>query len=117
MAGLITYSNESKCRLLGVSGETIERHGAVSAETALAMAEGARRANRTDYAIATTGIAGPSGGTPDKPVGTVYVALATPEKTDVHRFLNLLEREMFKQATAQQALELLRQALVRTPSG
>ena len=112
MAGLVTYSNESKTRLLGVPAETIERCGAVSTETAKAMAEGARLANRTDFAIATTGIAGPAGGTPEKPVGTVYVALATPDKTEVHRYLNLFEREMFKQATSQQALELLRQALV-----
>lgn len=114
MAGLVTYSNEAKTRLLGVPRETIERHGAVSAETATAMAEGARLSNRTDYALATTGIAGPSGGTADKPVGTVFVALATPEKTVVQRFLNLFEREMFKQATSQQALELLRQSLLTT---
>jgi nicotinamide-nucleotide amidase len=112
MAGLVTYSNESKVRLLGVPLETIERHGAVSAETAKAMAEGAKRTNQTQYAIATTGIAGPSGGTPEKPVGTVFVALAGPGETVVQRYLNLFEREMFKQAASQQALEMLRQALM-----
>lgn len=111
MAGLVTYSNEAKTRLLGVPQEIIERYGAVSTETAASMAEGARISNRTDYALATTGIAGPTGGTPEKPLGTVFVALATPEKTVVHRYLNLFEREMFKQATSQQALDLLRQAL------
>ena len=78
MAGVVSYSNESKCDLLGVSPEDIERYGAVSESVALQMAEGVRRVTKADYAIATTGIAGPAGGSVEKPVGTVWMAIATP---------------------------------------
>ena len=78
MAGVVSYSNESKCDLLGVSPEDIERYGAVSESVALQMAEGVRRVAKADYAIATTGIAGPAGGSAEKPVGTVWMAIATP---------------------------------------
>ena len=78
MAGVVSYSNESKCDLLGVSPEDIERYGAVSESVALQMAEGVRRVAKADYAIATTGIAGPAGGSTEKPVGTVWMAIATP---------------------------------------
>ncbi len=75
--GAVTYSNEAKHRLLGVPPEQIAAHGAVSSETARAMAKGARQAAGSDIALAVTGIAGPDGGTPEKPVGTVFIALAT----------------------------------------
>ncbi len=116
MAGLVTYSNEAKQRLLGVPADILATQGAVSEATARAMAEGARLRNGVDYAIAITGIAGPSGGTPDKPVGTVFIGLASAQGTRVQRQLNRLDRESFKQATAQQALDLLRRALLEPPT-
>ncbi len=79
--GVVAYSNEAKCDLLGVSGESIARYGAVSEEVARQMAEGARRALHADCAIATTGIAGPAGGSAEKPIGTVWIAVATPTRT------------------------------------
>jgi nicotinamide-nucleotide amidase len=106
-SGLVTYSNEAKQRFLGVRGETLEQHGAVSEAVAREMAEGARRASRTDYAIAVTGIAGPGGGTPGKPVGTVFIALASAGETRVLRRFNPGERLAFKETTARQALEEL----------
>jgi PncC family amidohydrolase len=75
--GVIAYANEVKENVLHVSKEILEEHGAVSAECAMAMAMGVRELLRTDVGIATTGIAGPTGGTPDKPVGLIYIALAT----------------------------------------
>ena len=107
-AGLVTYSNAAKQRFLGVRPETLEKHGAVSEAVAREMAEGARRAAQTDYAISVTGIAGPGGGTPEKPVGTVFIALASPKETRAWRRFNPGERLAFKQATSDQALaELL----------
>ncbi len=79
--GVVSYSNEAKADVLGVNSEDIARYGAVSEQVARQMAEGARRAGRADYGVATTGIAGPSGGTAEKPVGTVWIAVATPERT------------------------------------
>jgi nicotinamide-nucleotide amidase len=111
-AGLVTYSNDAKQQFLGVKAETLERHGAVSEAVAQEMAEGARRVNRTDFAIAVTGIAGPSGGTPDKPVGTVFIALATPARTDVWKMFNAWDRPTFKEVTTRQALNQLRLALL-----
>ena len=81
MAGMVTYSNEAKCDILGVDADLIAAHGAVSQEVAIAMAEGARRVAHADYAISTTGIAGPTGGSEAKPVGTVWMAVATPQGT------------------------------------
>ena len=86
-------------------------HGAVSEATAREMAEGARKETGADYALSVTGIAGPSGGSADKPVGTVFIGLASPTKTDVQRQFNPYDRETFKQVTTQQALEMLRRAL------
>ena len=98
-------------KFLGVRSETLKAHGAVSEATALEMAEGARRETGADYAISVTGIAGPSGGTPEKPVGTVFVGLSTPEKTIARKYYNPYDRETFKQVTAYQALDLLRRKL------
>jgi nicotinamide-nucleotide amidase len=113
LAGLVTYSNEAKQKFLGVQAETLAQHGAVSEPVARAMAEGARRQNRTTYALAVTGIAGPAGGTLAKPVGTVFTALAGPSGTVVEKNFNPLDRETFKQVTAQQALDLLRRHLLQ----
>ena len=107
-AGIVTYSNEAKQRFLGVRPETLAANGAVSEAVAREMAEGARRAAQTDYAIAVTGIAGPGGGTPEKPVGTVFIGLASPKETRVWRRFNPGERLAFKETTSDQALgELL----------
>lgn len=76
MGGVISYSDEVKEQLLGVSGDLLKRHGAVSPQVALAMAEGVRKAIGTDLGLSITGIAGPDGGTPEKPVGTAYIALS-----------------------------------------
>ncbi len=111
-AGLVTYSNEAKQRFLGVRAETLVKHGAVSEPVAREMAEGARRETGADYALAVTGIAGPTGGTAEKPVGTVFIALATPERTEVKLNLNQYDRETFKFLTSQQALDLLRRELI-----
>lgn len=112
LAGLVTYSNESKTSLLGVPVEIIQKNGAVSEPTAQAMATGVRQRFQADYALSLTGIAGPGGGTEDKPAGTVFIALAGPKGVSVERCLYRLERESFKQAASQQAMETLRQALL-----
>ena len=81
LCGVVAYSNESKSHVLGVDAEAIARHGAVSEEVARQMAEGARQISGADYAISTTGIAGPTGGSEAKPVGTVWIGISTPERT------------------------------------
>jgi len=95
-----------------VRAETLAAHGAVSAEVAREMAEGARARLGADFALAVTGIAGPTGGTREKPVGTVFMALAGALGTEVQHRVNTYEREAFKQVTTQQALEMLRRKLV-----
>lgn len=112
LAGLVTYSNEAKQKLLGVRTDTLAQHGAVSEAVAREMAEGARREIGADYAIAVTGIAGPTGATPGKPVGTVFIALAADRHTFVLNPINRFDRETFKYVTSQQALELLRRILL-----
>ncbi len=78
--GIVAYSNEVKMNLLGVSSETLATHGAVSQETVIEMVKGAMKTLKTDCAVATSGIAGPGGGTPDKPVGTVWIAAACKDE-------------------------------------
>ena len=116
LAGLVTYANAAKEKFLGVSAETLAAHGAVSEAVAREMAEGARRATGADFALAVTGIAGPSGGTADKPVGTVFVALATAGGTRAERRLNRYDRETFKELTSRQALDMLRRAVLEINS-
>jgi nicotinamide-nucleotide amidase len=118
LAGLVTYSNTAKEQFVGVRPDTLAAHGAVSGPVAREMAEGARDRTGADYALAVTGIAGPTGGTTTKPVGTVFLALARAEGTHTVQRLNAWERETFKYVTSQQALDLLRRALlaVRLPA-
>jgi nicotinamide-nucleotide amidase len=108
LGGVVAYSNEAKHKFTGVRAETLKQHGAVSEAVAREMAEGARKKFGADFTIAVTGIAGPSGGTRDKPVGTVFIALAGEFETMVERKLNFFEREKFKEVTGRQALEMLR---------
>jgi nicotinamide-nucleotide amidase len=117
LAGLVTYSYAAKEKFLGVHADTLAQHGAVSEAVAREMADGARRQTHADYALAVTGIAGPSGGTSDKPVGTVFIGLAGPSGTVAERQLNPYDRETFKQVTAQQALELLRRTVLSGDRG
>jgi len=110
--GWVTYANEAKQQHLGVPAALFEQHGAVSEEVARAMAEGALRASGADHALSVTGIAGPTGGTPEKPVGTVWIGLASKsgETWAVKRFYPGA-RDRFKLLTSQAALDLLRRRL------
>jgi nicotinamide-nucleotide amidase len=117
LGGFVTYANAVKTQVLGIPAESIEQHGAVSEPVARAMAEGARRVSGADYAVSTTGIAGPSGGTDEKPVGTVFIGVSGPEGTQVYRHLNRFDRETFKFLTAQQAFDRLRRLILQvTPA-
>jgi nicotinamide-nucleotide amidase len=111
LAGLVTYANAAKQKFVGVRAETLAAHGAVSEPVAREMAEGARRETGADFALAVTGIAGPSGGTPGKPVGTVFMAVASDAGTVVKQALNRFDRETFKDITAQQVLGMLRRVV------
>ena len=113
--GAVTYSNELKELMLEVPAESLRSHGAVSEPVARAMADGARRRFSTTYALATTGIAGPTDGTSDKPVGLVYIALATPTEVQVHPFYLGTDapRDVIRSRAAWIALNLLRLRLVQ----
>ena len=111
-AGYVCYANQAKMDMLDVDPQLIEKHGAVSEQVARALAEHARARARSDYALATTGVAGPSGGSPEKPVGTVYIALAASGETIAKKFFFPTDRETFKQIVTQTALELLRRKLI-----
>jgi nicotinamide-nucleotide amidase len=109
LGSAVTYANEAKIRLLGVKEETLARVGAVSEEVAIEMAEGIRRALGADVGISTTGIAGPTGGTDEKPVGTVYIAISTKNGTRAKR-LNLSpqrDRDYIRTVSATNALALV----------
>jgi len=107
LAGFVTYSNTAKKKSLGVREATVTAHGAVSEPVAREMAEGARRQTGADFAISVTGIAGPTGGSAEKPVGTVFIGLASTAQTAVEHKFNAYDRETFKSVTTNQALELL----------
>jgi nicotinamide-nucleotide amidase len=107
----VTYANSAKSRILGVDEETIRWHGAVSPEVATAMAAGARRVSGADLALSLTGIAGPSGGTEEKPVGTVYIALARPDGTvDVRHRIFGGDRAQIQTLAAYAGLQMVREA-------
>ena len=105
--GIITYSNTAKMEQLGVPEEILKEHGAVSEQTARAMAEGVRGVSKTTYGLSTTGIAGPTGGTPEKPVGLVWVGLATPRESLAKKFIYTQDRLVNKERFSQAALYLL----------
>ena len=107
LGGVVAYANQAKARLLGVRQETLAAHGAVSRETALEMARGARRALGAEVGLAVTGIAGPTGGTPEKPVGLTYLAVSTPAAERVERHVFSGDRSANKAAAAEAALRLL----------
>ncbi|MFM7144316.1 MAG: competence/damage-inducible protein A [Alphaproteobacteria bacterium] len=115
LADYVCYSNAAKFDVLGVSRETIERHGAVSEETAREMAEGARRRSGADVAVATTGIAGPDGGTPERPVGTVCFALAADGVLVSRRHQLWGTRDWVKLLTSQLALDWVRRWAIGLP--
>jgi nicotinamide-nucleotide amidase len=108
----VTYSNESKSRLLGVKPETIRDHGAVSEATVREMAAGAQILFDADCAVATTGIAGPTGATPDKPIGLCYLAAAAGSRLEVRKFIFGKDRRINKERGAFAAIELLRRLLI-----
>jgi nicotinamide-nucleotide amidase len=114
LAGYVTYANSAKSDILNVDAKLLEKHGAVSEPVARAMAEGARIRAGSTHGLATTGIAGPTGGSDQKPVGTVYTALASDEsKTIVKKFVFPTDRQTFKQLAAQTALDILRRRLLK----
>ena len=109
--GVITYSNDSKRELLKVPEETITTYGAVSHQTAVAMAEGIRKLRGIEVGIGVTGIAGPAGGTEAKPVGLVYIALSSPVRVECKEFRFHGDREMIKLQASEAALSMLRMLL------
>ncbi len=111
--GIVAYSNDVKQGILGVPSRILERYGAVSKQTASRMAEGVKRRLKTDIGIATTGIAGPTGGSPRKPVGTVFIALSCGRRVYTGRFLFHGTRRSIKRQTALEALRALKGFLER----
>ena len=111
LGGVVGYANAAKEKFLGVRSKTLKQHGAVSGAVAQEMALGVREKFGSDFALAVTGIAGPGGGTAEKPVGTVFIALASAAGVEVKVFLNAWDRATFKQVTATQALDWLRRAV------
>lgn len=105
--GIVAYANEVKTALLGVSETTLEKHGAVSEETVLEMAKGAMKSMKTSCAIATSGIAGPGGGTPTKPVGTIWIAAACNDKIVTKKLQGDNGREKNTKNSIEKALSLL----------
>ena len=109
--GVVSYSNKSKMELLDVPKDLLKKHGAVSKEVAEAMAKGIRIKSDVDIGISTTGIAGPTGGTEEKPVGLVYIAVSTKDDTKVEKFLFTGNRLQNKENTCEAALEILLETL------
>jgi nicotinamide-nucleotide amidase len=114
--GVVTYSNQAKMDLLRVSADTLEQKGAVSSDTAAAMAQGVRELFQADFGLAVTGIAGPTGGTPAKPVGLVFMGLATPDEIETRQHNFPGDRDMVKTLTAENALDWLRRELLANES-
>jgi len=115
LLGITAYSNRIKSAQLGIHSQIIKKHGAVSQKVALSLAEGARRLAKSNVALGITGIAGPTGGTKSKPVGTVYIALTANNFQQVKKHLFLGNREAIKQKTSQAAFDILRRYLENHP--
>ena len=111
-AGVITYSNKAKKRLLGVKKSTLDKHDAVSAKTATEMAKGAAEFGRADVAVAVTGIAGPDGGTKEKPVGLVYIACAVKDEVVVKEYHFKGNRSKIRESAVASALILMRDCIL-----
>lgn len=111
VAGIVVYSNQAKQALLGVRPETLDAHGAVSQAVAAEMLDGARLVTGADAAIAITGVAGPEGGTPEKPVGTVWIGAAVEDETRVERFRFDGDRSQVREASVGAALTMLDQLM------
>ena len=114
VGGVVAYSNRIKEAILGVRAETLRAFGAVSEQTAREMAEGIRQKFNTDIGLSTTGIAGPTGGTPDKPVGLVWIGISTPERTLARECHFDADREGVKTLTVERLLSLLIEELLST---
>ncbi len=115
--GAVPYANAMKEKIVGVPHEAFVAHGAVSEPVARALAEGARRLGEATWGIGITGIAGPTGGTPEKPIGTVHLALAGPAGTEAVQRLYRGDRERIRKTAVWEALNLLRLAMRRTAGG
>lgn len=113
--GVVTYSNEAKSRLLGVPRELIQRVGAVSEEVVLAMADGVRQLLHADIGVAISGIAGPRGGTPEKPVGTVWIAIVAPGIEHAEKQYFQGERDRVRRAAAFRAIDMIRRVAIGAP--
>lgn len=109
--GMVTYTNESKHRLLGVNTETLDKYGAVSPQTAEEMCLGVANVSGTDIGLSTTGVAGPGGGTDLKPVGLVYIGVAIKGRAVVKKLMNKGSRQEIRQASAKAVIELLKTEL------
>lgn len=112
--GFVTYSNEAKVESLGVNPSLITQHGAVSSQVAVAMAQGALKHSKADVAVAVTGIAGPDGGTPTKPVGTVFIAVASARDGNVEECHFNGDRASVRQQSVAKALDMLEALISRT---
>jgi PncC family amidohydrolase len=117
LGGIVAYSNAVKISRLGVDVALLEEHGAVSGPVASAMARGARDGLGSDLAVSVTGIAGPGGGTPEKPVGTVWIGVADRRGDQAHRFLFGGSREMVRERTVNKALEIAYRRAVAGDAG
>jgi nicotinamide-nucleotide amidase len=111
--GVVTYTNQAKIELLGIPKEIIDQYGAVSEQTAILMAEGVRRLAKTDYGLSSTGIAGPTGGTPEKPVGLVYIGFAHANDSFAQKFQFGEDRITNRERAAQAALNMVRLFLIK----
>lgn len=111
LGSVVAYSNEVKESALGVKAATIRKHGAVSGETAVEMARGVRKALGADISAAITGIAGPGGGSPEKPVGLVFIAVSKGKSSEARRFVFKGGRKSIKKQSARAALSFLAEAL------
>jgi nicotinamide-nucleotide amidase len=110
--GFVTYANSAKRQLLGVSEETLEQYGAVSEQVVKQMAQGAIKQSEADYAIAVSGVAGPDGGTEEKPVGTVWVCWQTPSQIWTHKLVLSGDRQAVRTEAVKKSLQQLLQHLI-----